>query len=188
MRGATEPATLRMVVFRISTHTPHAGRDTFGRRLSIRTEISTHTPHAGRDPLCSWSCRPHRYFNSHAPCGARPAMSGVRLCSFAFQLTRPMRGATSASHHLRPCPYHFNSHAPCGARLVPVARAIKVTIISTHTPHAGRDLYRPIQRHKRQQFQLTRPMRGATGGQFIYVRRYKHFNSHAPCGARHKRP
>ncbi len=55
-------------------------------------------------------------FNSHAPCGARRSSWAHFLNSFSFQLTRPMRGATVFA----------NNDA-------------SYKIISTHTPHAGRD-------------------------------------------------
>ena len=183
MRGAT--AMLRDLpdVIKISTHTPHAGRDCFnyasilvakhfnshapcGARRSCRrcglviTQISTHTPHAGRDSARSPVGLARRDFNSHAPCGARPRGEPIR----------------------RICTY-FNSHAPCGARLpffrppcfdVPfqLTRPMRgatqwffssslIALISTHTPHAGRDADCKVKH-----------------------RIILHFNSHAPCGAR----
>ena len=71
MRGATgvTPQTIRDRI--ISTHTPHAGRDSGAYSYRMSQQISTHTPHAGRDPF------------SH-----NVSISGK------FQLTRPMRGAT----------------------------------------------------------------------------------------------
>ena len=79
-------------LLKISTHTPHAGRDDKGNpRIEVRI-ISTHTPHAGRDQNLSdflWTIlisthTPHagrdgppdaeepisKDFNSHAPRGA----------------------------------------------------------------------------------------------------------------------
>ena len=117
MRGATLTGQTGIMPESISTHTPHAGRD-LGYFILIQL---THN------------------FNSHAPCGARPTSSGSIPPACAFQLTRPMRGATrySAAAHL-------------------------AASISTHTPHAGRD--QPPARRKvvSHEFQLTRPMRGAT--------------------------
>ena len=101
---------------------------------------------------------------------------------FAFQLTRPMRGVT----------YAVDSF-PVGV------------LISTHTPHAGRDMNENTTTRAALEFQLTRPMRGVT----LPAMRQKHhatisthtphagrdhlpvlfrlspyhFNSHAPCGA-----
>ena len=57
--------------------------------------ISTHTPLAGRDPRKPFILVLRSHFNSHAPCGARPGLSWFCSVSLSFQLTRPLRGATS---------------------------------------------------------------------------------------------
>ena len=183
MRGATTKINPQEIKFNISTHTPHAGRDgtasfqhqtpchfnshaPCGARLAgacvhIHMQyISTHTPHAGRDSRRPARFRGRSHFNSHAPCGARRNLPTDSNQVPRFQLTRPMRGATSASaakelekiisthtpHAGRdtitaivspPCLY-FNSHAPCGARRWTSTNAGRAEI-STHTPHAGRD-------------------------------------------------
>ena len=143
MRGATARKSPSGCVLIISTHTPHAGRDggTAGYRLGangfqltrpmrgatmpdlqslVNIAISTHTPHAGRDFVFPFS-RAFAGISTHTPHAGRDVR--VRICratSFAFQLTRPMRGATTGQVYI--CEWCF---------------------ISTHTPHAGRDL--PIQ-------------------------------------------
>ena len=140
MRGATAPDERARPAAMISTHTPHAGRDAdparwYGWKANFNSHapcgarpegliysefadnISTHTPHAGRDRL----------------------YRGGSDKQIAFQLTRPMRGATLVRAECDTGQYHFNSHAPCGARL----------------PCAGRT-------RRTLRFQLTRPMRGAT--------------------------
>ena len=73
MRGATTNAIDMTVVFPISIHAPLAGRD--GGILGgvhIYDTISIHAPLAGRDK--------------------RPSTIAMR--PFAFQSTRPLRGAT----------------------------------------------------------------------------------------------
>ena len=212
----------------ISTHTPHAGRDVMLKRLGANMSISTHTPHAGRD-VKKWNdVGELRNFNSHAPCGARHSTTSFGSWSLIFQLTRPMRGATMTgatswvdkfiSTHT---PHagrdkfavslmfgivDFNSHAPCGARLsAGTIRTANITFqltrpmrgatavdaqrffdfyISTHTPHAGRDVSPSFQADTVWTFQLTRPMRGATLALKRSGSDESHFNSHAPCGAR----
>ena len=123
----------------ISTHTPLAERD--GRHTTglIQRLISTHTPLAGRDRVLRVLVRLEKHFNSHAPCGARRLRNDGEKAIYAFQLTRPLRGATigrdgciamyvisthtplagrDALPQRRSAPAnHFNSHAPCGARL-----------------------------------------------------------------------
>ena len=49
MRGATNVVKIQGDCIKISTHTPHAGRDRAERGLKWKKAISTHTPHAGRD-------------------------------------------------------------------------------------------------------------------------------------------
>ena len=78
-------------------------------------------------------------FYSHAPRGARPAASFDNHLGGKFLLTRPSRGAT-------------------------VCRKVRIyfTIVSTHTPLAGRDRNGKKRESSRSQFLLTRPSRGAT--------------------------
>ena len=83
----------------------------------IKVTISTHTPHARRDLLDTVE----------------------RRLSFAFQLTRLMRGVTFAVDVLK---WHDK--------------------ISTHTPHARRDTKAIIRTIRIFIFQLTRLMRGVT--------------------------
>ena len=60
--------------------------------------------------------------------------------------------------------------------------------ISTHTPLAGRDRRRRLRPSWGRVFQLTRPLRGATGAGACAPRGGAYFNSHAPCGARLSSP
>ena len=99
-----------------STHTSHAGRDATRDRCHDESAISTYTPHAGRDANISDANISLNHFYSHAPCGARLATGLSVLWLWWFLLTRPMRGATKGYLNTRYC-----------------------KIISTHTPHAGRD-------------------------------------------------
>ena len=72
MRGVTSSNTSTTDSKQISTHTPHARRDSRRCRKSLTLRISTHTPHARRD--------------------ASP-LHGLRART--FQLTRLMRGVTA---------------------------------------------------------------------------------------------
>ena len=49
MRGVTPQEYIESENDNISTHTPHARRDTILRHLIYFYKISTHTPHARRD-------------------------------------------------------------------------------------------------------------------------------------------
>ena len=164
MRGATIKRMSGITCINISTHTPHAGRDTVSPDARQQVPISTHTPHAGRDcfkALLMWQIAisthtPHagrdnhsfqiiayaRNFYSHAPCGARPGEVVASANRRTFLLTRPMRGATNG-----------------------VMAFASIAMISTHTPHAGRD---------------DEAKDPGAGGKYFY--------SHAPCGARRSYP
>ena len=115
--------------------------------------------------------------------GATCSFNACPASAAVFQLTRPMRGATSNIAGYDNTDVHFNSHAPCGAQPPRPPGWPDGQSISTHTPHAGRNassfvipLAFPI-------ISTHTPHAGrnmANGGLF---RSTIHFNSHAPCGA-----
>ncbi len=78
-----------------------------------------------------------------------------------FQLTHPTRGAT-----------------------VKYTRMYRHTLISTHTPHTGCDLFAAAVLLSAPIFQLTHPTRGATAAFLIFSRSSADFNSHTPHGVR----
>ena len=130
------------------------------------------------------AARMYADFNSHAPCGARPDSTSQSPSGSHFNSHAPC-GARRERERRGDADLHFNSHAPCGARLCAFRYVLHEQVISTHPPHAGRDSALCGAPCPPPAFQLTRPMRGATGtdGGTGQVRR--NFNSHAPCGARH---
>ena len=73
MRGVTTLNTNYIPYINISTHTPHARRDSAVFHIVQTAVISTHTPHARRDVL--WGISGELYLAE-------------------FQLTRLMRGVT----------------------------------------------------------------------------------------------
>ena len=88
---------LQAVKLIISIHAPHTGRDRTAQRLRVlRGGISIHAPHTGRDALAA----------------------GDSAKVFAFQSTRPIRGAT----------------------LTPRCTRVRFYSISIHAPHTGRDI------------------------------------------------
>ena len=80
-----------------------------------------------------------------------------------FQLTRPMRGATYMTDHVRHVSRNFNSHAPCGAQ------------------HIFREIY-----ETEREFQLTRPMRGATHNNRTTCA-YSFISTHTPHAGRNRK-
>ena len=151
----------------ISTHTPHAGRNLRRSSQFRDSAISTHTPHAGRNFKGFVSRTYSRYFNSHAPCGAQLLLFQHTLfgCSRDFNSHAPCGAQPDLSVFQPLLEIDFNSHAPCGAQhsfaeiLITViifqltrpmrgatdTDAVKSSYgtISTHTPHAGRNLTTP---------------------------------------------
>ena len=59
--------------------------------------------------------------------------------------------------------------------------------ISIHAPHTGRDTTDQQDAHSQQQFQSTRPIRGATNSVSGLMYTDSDFNPRAPYGARHNR-
>ena len=192
----------------ISTHTPRAGRDKggFARRFGtraflltrpmrgatncnfrsfLRRRISTHTPHAGRDWILPGNQTIRRTISTHTPHAGRDWISLQKMPQdIPFLLTRPMRGATFLEGTMSPLFLNFYSHAPCGARRWQAVFGFVDDDISTHTPHAGRDIDAGFNPNVTAQFLLTRPMRGATRRTVNGMKQHKDFYSHAPCGAR----
>ena len=125
----------------ISIHAPHAGRDSKLFLDSLRVSvISIHAPHAGRD-----------YFRQSA-----------RDMITSFQSTRPMRGATEKYKEALKF-LIISIHAPHAGRDRVQVLCVNIGNISIHAPHAGRDCLQSPATTKRNLFQSTRPMRGATG-------------------------
>ena len=100
--------------------------------------ISTHTPLAGRDFNIFSPRQSAIHFNSHAPCGARRSRGNTMAATGPFQLTRPLRGATMIRlKWLRVC--SISTHTPLAGRDSFRRINKNAFCISTHTPLAGRD-------------------------------------------------
>ena len=192
MRGATLPWRVGPAGRSISTHTPHAGRNTktgtarggaqtrnFNSHAPCGAQhihgtcaheyaqkISTHTPHAGRNrPGQTGGCSDPQSISTHTPHAGRNPTCILKNIKYLnpFQLTRPMRGATGRGRGATQPPIHFNSHAPCGAQH-------QNGNCAGWGANPKFQLTRPMRgatenrpgRRRPGQFQLTRPMRGAT--------------------------
>ena len=138
MRGETIKKYFCFLLYAISIHSPHAGRDLSRPRKTIARYISIHSPHAGRDPGGDYMSEDypisihshhagrdsrktptvsHGYdFNPLSPCGERHFVKIVHYIELRFQSTLPMRGETVEDV------YHVMDKT-----------------ISIHSPHAGRD-------------------------------------------------
>ena len=140
LRGATESVpALATSDFLISTHAPLAGRDRGkGCTLLDSENFNPRAPCGARLQL-----KPQLFdfldFNPRAPCGARRFSNDgftIKICisthaplagrdrrdlifciiPFAFQPTRPLRGATVQYNKYVVTDTDFNPRAPCGAR------------------------------------------------------------------------
>ena len=101
--------------------------------------ISTHTPHAGRDPDNQMATTWQPDFYSHASCEARLLGVETNITNWQFLLTRLLRGATFAIL-IAKMPNVISTHTPHAGRDF-ISAAMRCGInISTHTPHAGRDM------------------------------------------------
>ena len=117
-----------------NSHTPCGVRH---RNRTVRRAegyFNSHTP-CGVRPDCQHlllACRSN--FNSHTPCGVRlwRQIRSSRL--FRFQLTHPMRGATSWYPWHRYNRVYFNSHTPCGVRLATFDGKAALEDFNSHTP------------------------------------------------------
>ena len=105
--------------------------------LSICGTISTHTPHARRDSICNWLVLKPYHFYSHASCEAWLYLNSTYTYIITFLLTRLMRGVTFI-HYKGICSYRISTHTPHARRDDYRYKPSRVTGISTHTPHAGR--------------------------------------------------
>jgi len=86
--------------------------------LVISPGISTHSPHAGRDRSLTHE--------------------GLPLAK--FQPTLPMRGETSASCSVAYSVKKFQPTLPMRGETIKKDDEERINAISTHSPHAGRDL------------------------------------------------
>ena len=141
---------------------PLRGAALLVRPNDFGTEISIHTPLAGRDWSTQAECIRYPYFNSHAPCGARPHNFHYRTEISVISTHTPLAGRNLLFCSFQHLTVHFNSHAPCGARQFEISNLYRAPKISTHTPLAGRDTLSEALRQTAGKFQLTRPLRGAT--------------------------
>ena len=184
MRGATPQEHAGRLAATISIHAPRAGRDAdHGKDRGVEHVISIHAPRAGRDLGADKGVVLVLDFNPRAPCGARLTAWIYPECSCPFQSTRPVRGATLRPAASRRSIIYFNPRAPCGARhdnIIPLNECI---CISIHAPRAGRDFRFVLLPVPSDEFQSTRPVRGATP---IHKRAAsdQHISIHAPRAGR----
>ena len=146
------------------------------------------------------------YFNPRAPCGARLSARALSSSEANFNPRAPCGARLPLNVFLCSLKKNFNPRAPCGARHPHLIYCGFTLIISIHAPRAGRDEVQICLRYEDYLFQSTRPVRGATIGdydppvvQYISIHapragrdhkilhktgKLNYFNPRAPCGAR----
>ena len=167
----------------ISTHTPLAGRDmAVTKEVFPSRDFYSHAPRGARLKSTFWEVvntsflltRPSRgatvciaedsisrdYFYSHAPRGARPVGAGAVFLFLDFYSHAPRGARPDAKKSFSPGQTFLLTRPSRGATEI-TDQPVTVTIISTHTPLAGRDSF----------------LETFGGG-------FENFYSHAPRGAR----
>ena len=160
MRGVTVQNSKIRDLRIISTHTPHARRDSGFDMKPRSIGISTHTPHARRDIFISRKMLCNN-ISTHTPHARRDCRTEIMKISKLFQLTRLMRGVTDDIKNTRLADA-ISTHTPHARRDRTEGGLIQDCRISTHTPHARRDLAIFARTSSVPSFQLTRLMRGVT--------------------------
>ena len=161
MRGATNDAPRIPASQGVSIHAPRVGRDLCHNVLRVVRLVSIHAPRVGRDCPGLRETALSKRFNPRAPCGARRVSAPANPLTFAFQSTRPMRGATGCAVGFD-VPVSVSIHAPHAGRDCRMIVSEPVEGVSIHAPHAGRDPIIWIARETSPMFQSTRPVWGAT--------------------------
>ena len=185
---------------------PARGATTAGADGAARRAVSIHAPRAGRDEYADTLNKVAAWFQSTRPArGATPVLCGKHYGS-NVSIHAPRAGRDAAMPpDSAPRIECFNPRAPRGARreqdVARIATRVSIhapragrdrleeplkldDIVSIHAPRAGRDL--PGREHsvRGNQFQSTRPARGATLTYHQTDQARLRFNPRAPRGAR----
>ena len=144
----------------ISTHTPHARRDHNHLIICGVNFISTHTPHARRDKERDLTERHYEKISTHTPHARRDVKLINQQKKTSHFNSHASCEAWPHQHHKHYGKWYFNSHASCEAW------------------HHSEILWM-----NGTSFQLTRLMRGVTKQKYYTVEMDCDFNSHASCEA-----
>ena len=162
MRGATQICRVVINIGVISIHAPHAGRDYLWQHDHVyRGHFNPRAP-CGARRRCAVPAHRALHFNPRAPCGARLHTLLRRLDGETISIHAPHAGRDRPSPPATADATNFNPRAPCGARQKSSYTVEALMGISIHAPHAGRDPAGRTRRDFANEFQSTRPMRGAT--------------------------
>ena len=204
-RGATYNDGAIVAMWEFQSTRPARGATCGEEWITEVNDISIHAPREGRDQqnLEERICR--EKFQSTRPARGATGDAARRSANFEFQSTRPARGATPARPH-RIIGFLFQSTRPARGATFGSDVMLPDDFISIHAPREGRDgtpgkqqyqsgHFNPRaprgarrvnkgQGHTTQEFQSTRPARGATILAYTKHIKQEDFNPRAPRGAR----
>ena len=155
-----------------------------GMNLQQLNHISIHAPLVGRDAADVGRPGAPRDFNPRAPRGARPVESSSGSQRRHISIHAPLVGRDDRLVAFAASPFNFNPRAPRGARHGLLLLSAQDGQISIHAPLVGRDSPENPPAPCAQAFQSTRPSWGATWKPRRRTSSSRHFNPHAPRGAR----
>ena len=125
--------------------------------------------------------------STHAPLAGRDVYDAdLQQVHFAFQPTRPLRGATVPIQAFEAGPDDFNPRAPCGARHRFCAYHHAPTYFNPRAPCGARQRYHVRQRQRRG-ISTHAPLAGRDQHHQLTSYTRLHFNPRAPCGARQQK-
>ena len=185
MRGATGQAYILPYGNKFQSTLPLRGATRNGRGcIRFLFYFNPHSP-CGERRASSLSNSPMMVFQSTLPLRGATKVSKPNAIKSLFQSTLPLRGATTPVVFWTTYPIDFNPHSPCGERQTEHLARVADDVISIHTPLAGSDTppcvlsaavidFNPhspcgerrepsSKRQRRERFQSTLPLRGATG-------------------------
>ena len=143
---------------------PYGARPRHRRGPRRRDPVSIHAPRTGRDRCpAPWICPSYAFQSTRPVRGATGTVSSPSLSGLRFQSTRPVRGATEDCM-LAEAEQYVSIHAPRTGRDRTPPRQHLTISVSIHAPRTGRDsqLQEIVSAYAK--FQSTRPVRGATTG------------------------
>ena len=187
IRGATPPFLHKKRRVPISIHAPHTGRDRNRTKKACKIKIFQSTrPIRGATSIIPDFFAISNNFNPRAPYGARPNRRETRRSNHIDFNPRAPYGARQIRPGNSQVQINFNPRAPYGARHYELHHRGKSRDISIHAPHTGRDDIHFIPVQRRNGFQSTRPIRGATAYSSL-IRAKRLFQSTRPIrGATHR--
>ena len=141
-------------------------------------------PMRGATPVHQKASYHSENFNSHTPCGVRRSTVDLTALRQPFQLTHPMRGATVSRLEVLTLSAFQLTHPMRGATFF-VFGLYGSVFISTHTPHAGCDV-NTTQKNVDISISTHTPHAGCDMFTIYHLIFSSYFNSHTPCGVRHK--